>query len=347
MGPPTAPRWGDDVDDSDEEPQFTPGTVTTIPPTHTSRIDSNGIQVVTSYKISSSNKQQLIKTITKVKVEAVKMKEAKDVEKRRNWKLFGQAALDLKSGNKTTVQSKDEVFLEDPHADKDLQDEDPAAAIAGNLNAFWAKQQRRQLERKYDVQADETPTETSGWTPVGKAGTTPAGSSGGKYVPPSARLGAASGSGVSGAYKPDRRDDLNTLRVTNLSENTTEADLQELFARFGRISRVYLAKDKETFQSRGFAFVSFVNKEDAAQAMEELQGFGTFYSLTLANGCAISLSSLSLGAGYDHLILKIEFARPNTPKDPATSGTEFRSGYGKALAQDTKAKVSYASNLTR
>jgi translation initiation factor 3 subunit G len=77
-------------------------------------------------------------------------------------------------------------------------------------------------------------------------------------------------------------------------------------------------------QSRGFAFVSFVSKDDAALAMQELQGFG-----------------------YDHLILKLEWARPNTPKDPASAGTEFRSGYGKALAQDTKERVSYASNLTK
>jgi translation initiation factor 3 subunit G len=117
---------------------------------------------------------------------------------------------------------------------------------------------------------------------------------------------------------------LNTIRVTNISENTTEADLQELFQRFGRISRVYLAKDKETMVSRGFAFVSFVHKEEAAVAMEKLQGFG-----------------------YDHLILKLEWARPSA-KDPAmSSGNEFRSGYGKALAQDTKEKVSFASNLTR
>jgi translation initiation factor 3 subunit G len=67
---------------------------------------------------------------------------------------------------------------------------------------------------------------------------------------------------------------LNTIRVTNISENTTEADLQDLFQPFGRISRVYLAKDKETMVSRGFAFVSFVHKDDAAKAMEKLQGFG-------------------------------------------------------------------------
>jgi translation initiation factor 3 subunit G len=118
--------------------------------------------------------------------------------------------------------------------------------------------------------------------------------------------------------------DQNTIRVTNISEDTTEADLQELFQPFGRISRVYLAKDKETMQSRGFAFVSFVHREDAARAMDKLQGHG-----------------------YDHLILKLEWARPSAPKgDPGSSGTVFRSGYGKALAQDTKEKVSYASNLT-
>ena len=50
------------------------------------------------------------------------------------------------------------------------------------------------------------------------------------------------------------------------------------------------------------------------------------------------------GYGYDHLILKLEWAKPNNNKDMTT---EFRSGYGKAVAQDTKEKVSYASNLTK
>jgi hypothetical protein len=54
-----------------------------------------------------------------------------------------------------------------------------------------------------------------------------------------------------------------------------------------------------------------------------------------------------LGAArYDHLILKIEWAKPSAPKDPGAEQTQFRSGYGQALAQDTKEKVSYASNLT-
>ena len=332
------PRWGDDLDDSDDEqPQSSIQTSSLggvqIPPTQKSRIDSKGIQIITSYRQNPSHPGQLLKTITKVKVTVEKVKEPLAVSERRQWKKFGQAALDEKEGVKTTVQSKDEILLEDPNADIDLKEEDPAAAF-GNLNAFWAKQQKRQLERKYDVAGgEEAEGEAPGWTQVGVGGATASGGSG-KYIPPSIRAGLAAASGerfavlaagASAGYKPERRmDDLNTIRVTNLSESTTEADLQDLFQRYGRISRVYLAKDKETMQSRGFAFVSFVSKEDAARAMEELQGFG-----------------------YDHLILKLEWARPNAPKDPATSGTEFRSGYGKALAQDTKEKVSYASNLTK
>lgn len=42
----------------------------------------------------------------------------------------------------------------------------------------------------------------------------------------------------------NQRDDTATLRVTNISENTREEDLRELFRPFGAISRCYLAMDK-------------------------------------------------------------------------------------------------------
>jgi len=330
-------RWGDEDDESSTEGEVTTSTPASqsktatglaIPATHTSRIDSKGIKTVTTYRAEPGNPNQILKTVTKVRVYFDKLRESKDVEKRRKWKKFGQAATSLDESN-VTIQSRDDIFIEDPNADVDKQDEDAGKALAGNLNAFWLKQQRRQLERKYDVDSTGLNAEPSenkeadGWTKVGDTG---AGKATGKYVPPSARggvrlsdkMGEGSGRGSGG----DR--DQNTIRVTNISEDTTEADLQELFQPFGRISRVYLAKDKETLQSRGFAFVSFVHRDDAAKAMERLQGYG-----------------------YDHLILKLEWARPSAPRDPGTEGTQFRSGYGKSLAQDTKEKVSYASNLTQ
>lgn len=51
-------------------------------------------------------------------------------------------------------------------------------------------------------------------------------------------------------FLPPTADDNATIRVTNLSEDTRETDLQELFRPFGSISRIYLAKDKNTGQSK-------------------------------------------------------------------------------------------------
>lgn len=45
-------------------------------------------------------------------------------------------------------------------------------------------------------------------------------------------------------------DDQCTVRVTNLSEDAQEADLRELFSHFGNIRRIFLAKDKQTQQSK-------------------------------------------------------------------------------------------------
>jgi len=46
--------------------------------------------------------------------------------------------------------------------------------------------------------------------------------------------------------------------VTNLSDDVTEADLQELFRPFGPVSRVFVAVDRATGENRGFAFVNYV-----------------------------------------------------------------------------------------
>jgi len=45
-------------------------------------------------------------------------------------------------------------------------------------------------------------------------------------------------------------DDTATVRVTNLSEETKEQDLRDLFGHFGPIHRVYLAKDKTMQRSK-------------------------------------------------------------------------------------------------
>ncbi|KAK6263005.1 hypothetical protein QUC31_008821 [Theobroma cacao] len=62
--------------------------------------------------------------------------------------------------------------------------------------------------------------------------------------------------------------------MTNLSEDTREPDLLELFYIFGPVTRVYVAMDNKTGTSRGFGFVNFVNTEDAQRAIDKLNGYG-------------------------------------------------------------------------
>ena len=51
-----------------------------------------------------------------------------------------------------------------------------------------------------------------------------------------------------------------------VSRALTTPTLRELFRRFGAIQRIYLAKDRETHQSRGFAFINFFARDDAQRA---------------------------------------------------------------------------------
>jgi RNA recognition motif-containing protein len=62
------------------------------------------------------------------------------------------------------------------------------------------------------------------------------------------------------------------LYVGNLSFNTTETDLQDLFAQAGAVQDVMLMQDKFTGKSRGFAFVTMTNEQDAQNAIQQFNG---------------------------------------------------------------------------
>src|SRR5205814_7560150 len=62
------------------------------------------------------------------------------------------------------------------------------------------------------------------------------------------------------------------LFVGNLSFNTTENDLQDLFAAHGPVTSVDLIMDKFSGKSRGFAFVTMETKEGAQAAIQALHG---------------------------------------------------------------------------
>jgi len=62
------------------------------------------------------------------------------------------------------------------------------------------------------------------------------------------------------------------LYVGNLSFNTTETDLQDLFAQAGAVQDVMLMQDKFTGKSRGFAFVTMTSEQDAQNAITQFNG---------------------------------------------------------------------------
>ena len=65
---------------------------------------------------------------------------------------------------------------------------------------------------------------------------------------------------------------MKSIFVGNLSFQTTESELSELFKPFGQVTRVNLVKDRETGRARGFAFVEMPNDEEAAKAIAGLDG---------------------------------------------------------------------------
>jgi cold-inducible RNA-binding protein len=62
------------------------------------------------------------------------------------------------------------------------------------------------------------------------------------------------------------------LYVGNLSFETTENDLQDLFEQHGEVSEVKLMMDRMTGKSRGFAFVTMNDNTQAAAAMAAING---------------------------------------------------------------------------
>jgi RNA recognition motif-containing protein len=62
----------------------------------------------------------------------------------------------------------------------------------------------------------------------------------------------------------------NKLYVGNLPYQTTESDLQTLFAGSGEVDKITVMRDRATGQARGFAFVEMRDADGARRAIGEL-----------------------------------------------------------------------------
>ncbi len=64
----------------------------------------------------------------------------------------------------------------------------------------------------------------------------------------------------------------NKLYVGNLSFDSTEDDITDAFAAHGTVTSVNVIMDRETGRPRGFAFVEMSNDQEAASAVQGLDG---------------------------------------------------------------------------
>ena len=60
-----------------------------------------------------------------------------------------------------------------------------------------------------------------------------------------------------------------TLYVGNIVYTANESDLDCVFSEYGKVDDIRLMMDRETGRSRGFAFVTFADEEEAKKAMEK------------------------------------------------------------------------------
>ncbi|KAK1387847.1 Eukaryotic translation initiation factor 3 subunit G [Heracleum sosnowskyi] len=210
----------------------------------------------------------------------------KHVVERRAWRKFGDV-VDEDVGAKLTMASIEDIFLERPAPYGSKGEEPKKSQLSLTEKGSGVLQLCRTCGKKGDHWTAQCPykdlnqpNESFSEQPDTSDVTSVKDVKKGAYVPPSRRGGEKStGSDMR------RRTEENSVRVTNLSEDTREADLNELCSTFGPVTRTYVSNDQRTGTCRGFGFVNFLNRADAEKAIKVLNGYG-----------------------YDNLILHVEWA---------------------------------------
>jgi len=278
--PETETFWGDETEETTEVTEVVDGYPSSLLPTETP-VDADGVKKRIVFGVNGSG--QLVRVTQKLKVSKKKTKVNKRIFERKKWSKFGEVGPGLEAG--VTITDTEEIPFELTKAKRNLSlaRKNAESALASELllrtpDGSWSIKTPNRFSIRPFTAAERRGKEVEGNEESGNMGGPK------KYVIPSLR-GSSAGPGEQ--MKPRGREEVATLRVTNLSEDTKDGDLYELFRPFGQISRVYFPKDKLGLP-KGFAFVNFAVREDAARALEKLSG-----------------------VGYNHLILHLEWAKPS------------------------------------
>ncbi|XP_058109480.1 uncharacterized protein LOC131252796 [Magnolia sinica] len=274
--PPNKVRWVD----VEEEDVLGPRT---IPPPIVLGPDGNGIKRLIAFRIDGHGRMIKTTTISRVRKLALQ---------RRSWPKFGDAA--SQSNGILTMVSTEEILFQKPTAPgstrkaKDVRvNGDPFIGLGkgggsvlmvcrtcGRKGDHWTARCLYKdlglLPEGLLINGPVTAEAPTAFDPDAKM----------KYMPPGLR-GGAERRREETRYRTEKY----SVKVSNLSEDTHEPDLFELFSVLGSIDHVHIPTYRNTSVSKGYGFVTFSNKEDAERAINKLDGIG-----------------------YDNLIIRVEWA---------------------------------------
>lgn len=278
--------WADDEDLDD--------TVDVLPQPSTTT-NKDGTKTVITWRFNDEGKK--VKTTRRIRLTTHKEVVNPRVAERKQWSKFGLSEKDSEGpALDTTTVGENIIFRPSTNWRKDAKEE--KTEIGSMESQLKGKKVKCRICNGEHFTARCPFKDTM--APVGEEGATAdvgagvgdgemaaggLGTGKSSYVPPHMRSGGAGAGDKMGGGKFER-DDLATLRVTNVSEMAEEHELRDMFERFGRVTRVFLAKDRESGMAKGFAFISYQDRSDAVKAAEKMDGFG-----------------------FKHLILRVEFAK--------------------------------------
>src|SRR5690242_10124539 len=243
-------------------------------PQQTVTKNKDGTETIVSYRINEDGKK--VKTTRRIKKTVIKQVVNPRVAERKAWAKFGQEK-GKAAGPQTDTVSVAENIVFRPQSNWKAAQDDKGDEDKKKLELKNAKIKCRICSGDHfttkcpfkDTMAPEgadAPADMPDDAPGGSGGL---GVGSGGYVPPHLRGKMGSGEKMGGKFD---RDDSATLRVTNVSEIAEEQDLRDMFSRYGHVTRVFLAKDRETGRAKGFAFISYADRDDAAKACEKMDG---------------------------------------------------------------------------
>ena len=95
------------------------------------------------------------------------------------------------------------------------------------------------------------------------------------------------------------------IYVSNLSFNTNDAELHELFSKFGEVSSAKVIMDRESGRSRGFGFVEMPSNDEGKDAMlglnnKEVEGRAMSVSIAKEREERTSGGGGNRGGGYSN-----------------------------------------------